>query len=243
MIAISRAVERSLLEGGVPSARIRVVRSAVDGSRLEGRDADRARASLGLPRGARVVTCAAALTSEKGHDDLLVAMSRVAPAFPDAVLLIAGEGELDGALRERARALGLGERRVRFLGRREDLPDILAASSLFVMPSRREGLGTAVLEAMWCGVPVVTTDAGGLPEAVGECGRVVPAGDARSLAGAIELALGRPKESSRLASAGRERTRLLFGADAMVDGTLAVYEELRRSETRPTRRAARRGSE
>jgi glycosyltransferase involved in cell wall biosynthesis len=226
VIAISGAVEASLLEGGVPPARIRKVRSAVNASRLEGRDADRARESLDLPRGARVITCAAALTSEKGHDDLLVAMSRVAPAFPGAVLLIAGSGELEGALRDRARALRLDERRVRFLGRREDLPDILAASSLFVMPSHREGLGTAVLEAMWCGVPVVATDAGGLPEAVGECGRLVPVGDPRALAGAIELALGDPKESRRLAVGGADRTRRLFSADAMVDGTLAVYREL-----------------
>jgi glycosyltransferase involved in cell wall biosynthesis len=235
VIAISGAVERLLLEGGVAPARIRVVRSAVDASRLEGRDADRARASLDLPRTARVITCAAALTGEKGHEDLLVAMSRVAPAFPDAVLLIAGEGELEGALRERARGLRLGDCRVRFLGRREDLADILAASSLFVMPSHREGLGTAVLEAMWCGVPVVATDAGGLPEAVGECGRLVPVGDARALAAAIELALGRPKESRTLARKGQERTRRLFSADAMVDGTLAVYEELRRSRARPSR--------
>lgn len=224
VIAISEAVRRVVIEGGVPGGRVSVVYSAVNEERFRDLDGSRVRRELGLAE-ARVVTCAAALTPEKGHEDLLVAMSRVAPEFPDAVLLLAGAGPLEGDLRERARALRLGDR-VRFLGAREDLPDVLAASDVFVMPSHSEGLGSAVLEAVWCGVPAVVTDAGGLPETVAEFGRVVGAGDPRSLATGLELALGRPEESKRLARGARRRAELLFTADAMVEGTVRVYEGL-----------------
>ena len=113
------------------------------------------------------------------------------------------------------------------LGVRDDVPDLLAASDLFVMASRFEGLCSVALEAMWCGVPVVTTDAGGLPEAVGDCGRIVPSGDSAKFAAAVVEALRDAATSERLARAARERVERQFSADALVEGTLGVYREMR----------------
>ena len=226
VIAVSRFARDVAVAGGISPARAHVVYSSVETARFEGRDGARARAALGLAESARIVSCSAALVPQKSHADLLAALPRVMGGHPDVTVLLVGTGELETPLREQARALGLSSDRLRFLGWREDVPDILAASDLFVMPSRYEGLCTAVLEAMWCGVPVVTTDAGGLPEAVGDCGRVVPAGRPDDLAAALAGALADPRGMGFLARRARARVEELFTPDVMVEGTLAVYAEI-----------------
>ena len=229
VIAISAVVRDVLVADRIPASRVRIVPSAVNTARFEKRDALRARRTLGLEQGRPLIVCPAALTAQKDHANLLEAIPRFHREFPQALVLLVGEGELEKALRKQASELGLGEDRLRFLGWRDDVPDLLAASDLFVMPSRFEGLCSAALEAMWCGVPVVTTDAGGLPEAVGDCGRLVPAGNPQALAEAMMAALRNPEESRRLAQAAAARARTKFGPDSMVEGTLAVYRELGRS--------------
>jgi glycosyltransferase involved in cell wall biosynthesis len=97
---------------------------------------------------------------------------------------------------------------------------LLAAARVFVHPSVEEGFGQAVVEAMLARVPVVVTDAGGLPEVVGDCGLVVPRDDPRALARAIRRALAGDHPSVEAAA---ERARARFSVDAMVEGTLAVY--------------------
>lgn len=226
VIAISQAVKEIIVRDGVPAEKVRVVHSAVSAGRLEGRDAERARKAIGLTGEERVLVCPAAFTSQKGHEFLIDAMPRVREKVPEVLLLLAGKGKLEGAMRERAGKLGLVPDHVRFLGWREDVPDLLAASDLFVVASRFEGLCSSALDAMWCGVPVVTTDAGGLPEAVGDAGRMVPVGEVEALAEAIVLALDDREGSLRLARAARERVERLFSVDSLVEGTLAVYSEL-----------------
>jgi len=224
VIAISEAVRAELLKAGVAEEAIRLVRSAADPRRIEGGDASRGRKALDLGDGP-VVLCVAALTEEKGHACLLEAFAKACKRLPGASLVLAGEGPLEPMLRLRAEALGIGPRVV-FAGRRDDIGDLMAASDLFVLASRQEGLGSSVLDAMWCGLPVVVSGAGGLPEAVGDCGRIVPVGDTDALARAIVEALTDRETTLRLAREGSERARRLFSPDAMVEGTLAVYREL-----------------
>jgi len=115
---------------------------------------------------------------------------------------------------------------LRWLGWREDVPALLGKAQVYVHPSMDEGLGTAAIEAMLAGVPVVTTDAGGLPEVVGDVGIVVPRGDAGALADGIRRALAGEHPSIE---AAREHARARFGVDRMVEETLTVYRQVMES--------------
>lgn len=111
---------------------------------------------------------------------------------------------------------------IRWLGQRSDVPALLAAAEVFVHPSMEEGMGQAVVEAMHAGLPIVASDAGGLPEVIGDTGILVPAGNALALAEGIRRALA--GDHPPVASAQR-RAAERFSIEAMVAGTLAAYRE------------------
>jgi glycosyltransferase involved in cell wall biosynthesis len=184
------------------------------------------RAGLGLPPGAPVALTVGSLTRQKSYHVLLDAMRVLAPRLPDAVLLIAGEGPLRAALLAQHAALGLGDR-VRFLGSRNDVPDLMEACDLMVLSSSREGLPVTLLEAMRARRAAVATDVGGNAEAVedGVTGRIVPVGDAAALAEAMAGLLGRPDWLARCGEAGHARWRERFTAGGMVRATESVYRE------------------
>ncbi len=163
-----------------------------------------------LVRGRPLLAIAARLHPSKGIDVAL----RALPLLPQAKLAVMGEGPERDALAELARDLGCGGR-VHFLGYRQDLAAIVAASDLMLVPSRAEGFGLAAVEAMAQGVPVVASDVGALPEVVGEGGVLFRSGDAVDLAHAVQLALaGR----SALSAAARSQARR-FSLDTTVRAT------------------------
>ena len=129
---------------------------------------------------------------------------------------------------DRAAELGL-EGRVHFLGHREDVPRLLRSIDVFCLSSRLEGLGTAVLDAMAAGTPVVATAGGGIPEMVedGVSGLLSPPADPGSLAAALRRALEEPGLAGRLAEGGLARVGR-FTAERMVEGTIAVYEAIQK---------------
>ncbi len=198
------------------------------------------RAALGVAADAPVALTVGSLTPQKAQDVLLEAMSLAAPRLPGAVLLVAGEGRLRDALLARHAALGLGDR-VRFLGARADVADLLEAADLMVLSSSREGLPVTLLEAMRAGRAALATDVGGNREAVadGVNGRIVPVGDAPRMAEALVELLGRPGTLAAYGRAGRERWAAAFTADGMVRATEAVYRDaLARRSSRAGRREA-----
>jgi glycosyltransferase involved in cell wall biosynthesis len=228
VVAISPAVAEALLEGGVEPGRIRTIPSAVDPAALRPRRTrDALRAEQGLGPGEPLLLALAALVRRKGLDVLLDALARLAAAGPPPRLWIAGEGPERAALERQAARAGLGER-VRFLGRREDAADLLAACDVFVMPSRREGLGVAALEAMAAGRPVVASRVGGLAAAVqeGGTGLLVPPEDPAALASALSTLLGDATLRARLGAAGPARVVAAFGAEAMVEAYEKLYREI-----------------
>lgn len=152
------------------------------------------------------VLAVGALVAHKAHDVLAAA----AALLPGVDVGVAGEGPL--------RFEGL-----RHLGQREDIAALHARARVFVQPSREEGMGQAVVEAMLSGLPVVVTDAGGLPEVVGDTGIVVPREDPVALAEGIRRALRGEHPSPE---AARARARERFSVDAMVTGSCDVYSEL-----------------
>jgi glycosyltransferase involved in cell wall biosynthesis len=151
----------------------------------------------------------------------------VAQAHPTARFLIVGDGPLRPALEREAEELGIGDQVV-FTGERQDIPRLLAAMRVFVMPSLWEGGPYTVLEAMAMAKPVVATPVGLVPDAVEDhsTGLLAPIADSAALArGVLEL-LGDELLAARLAQRGRERVVARFSLEAMIDGVVEVYREV-----------------
>jgi glycosyltransferase involved in cell wall biosynthesis len=224
VIAVSDGVARVLAQGGVPDSRIEVVRSAIDlDAARAGADPARFRAELGIGD-VPLVGTVGALVDHKDHETLVAAAALVHARRPDAVFVIAGEGERRAALVALIEARGLAGT-VRLLGFRHDVPSILAALDVFVLSSHLEGLGTTVLDAMSAGAPVVATRTGGVPEMIDDqrTGLLVPPRDPAGLAAAIGRLLDDRALAARLRDAARNAVGERFGADRMVDETLAIY--------------------
>ena len=164
---------------------------------------------------APVVVQAAMLRSEKGHRTTLDAITALKNRYPNFACVFAGSGPKEADLRRRVEKLGLVAH-VCFAGLVVPVAPLLARADVVIMPSRNEPLGLAQLEALALGVPVVVSDAGGLPETVvdGETGWVVPAGDPGAWAAAIASAVDDPKEALRRASLGGEWVRAGFSGAA-----------------------------
>ena len=226
-IAISEAIRRVLLEGGVDPARVSVVHSGIDLGRFAGVVPGRLREEFALAADAPVIGNVAALADHKGQRYLLAAMPRVLAAEPRARLFIVGEGALRPALEAQASELGI-EAAVTLTGFRTDVAQWLELFDVFVMASHLEGLCTSVLDALAMRTPVVATAAGGLPEIVidGETGLLVPPREPAALADALVRLLRDRALGRRLAEAGRRRVEKEFSVEGMVEGTLAVYDEV-----------------
>jgi N-acetyl-alpha-D-glucosaminyl L-malate synthase BshA len=158
--------------------------------------------------------------------DVVRIFERVQAEVP-SVLLMAGEGPERASAQALARRLGLQER-VRFMGRQDHIEDILSMADVFLLPSELESFGLSALEAMASGVPVVGSDAGGLPEVVKhtETGFLLPVGDVEGMA-ARTLEILKDEEHQRcLGQAGRRRAAALFSADRIVTQYEKYYEKV-----------------
>jgi hypothetical protein len=180
----------------------------------------------------------AQLMHRKGIDVLLRAMAEIHEPRP--TLLVAGDGPEAASLRALAGTLRLGER-VRFLGRRGDAGDLLAACDAFCLPSRAEGMGVAALEALGASRPVVATCVGGLGELIvdGECGLLVPAEDPAALAAAIVRLRDDRALRERLAAAGPQRVAQGFAPEQYVARHLEVYRAVLTSSAKATQTSPR----
>lgn len=230
VIALSDHVARFVARHGhVPSSKITRIYYGVDAEALlPSRSRAEVRDELGLADEQPLLICVGRLAPQKDHPTLLAALARL----PEAVtlLVVGGDPFGDGEARLKALADKLGlAGRARFLGIRHDVPDLLAASDLFVLPSLWEGLGLVFLEAMAVQLPIVASNVSAIPEVVsdGVSGWLVPPGDVPALARAIEDALRDDHDRLARGLAGSMRLAERFALPAMVDQTLAVYEQLR----------------
>lgn len=184
-----------------------------------------ARHRLGLTDNQFVIGIVARLTPQKGHKTLLSAFKLLLPGLNDPVLAILGEGELRESLEQLASNLDIKDN-IRFYGFRSDAVACLSAFDLFVHPSRWEGFGLAILEAMACGVPVISTAVSAIPELVTEeSGLLVQADNPAALADAIKVLYANPESRTRLAAGAKARTTQFFGVRKMVDATLDFYRK------------------
>ena len=244
VVAVSGAIKAVLERAGTPAERIAVVPDAIPASAEECRWAGvdeklfappsaeereslraRLRQELGLPGTAVLVGNLAALVPHKDHDTLLAAALLARMKRPDLHFLIAGTGpekeRLFGSLK-RMNLLG----KVLLIGQREPAP-LLKALDLYVQSSWGEGMGSVLLEAAACGVPIAATRAGGIPEVVvdGETGLLAPPRDPESLAVAIRKLADEPALAERLADEGRARLPR-FGLTRMAERMEEIYDSL-----------------
>jgi glycosyltransferase involved in cell wall biosynthesis len=226
VLAVSEAVARGLVQGGLCSDRVRVVHDGVP-DRLPPTDGADIAAEFGVPASAPIIGSVAALSEHKDHATLLSAMPAVLDAVPEARLLIVGEGRLRPRLESEVRGRGLGGRCV-FAGFRSDVDRLMPGFSLLCLTSRIEGLGSTLLDAMCFSRAIVATETGGTPEAVrhGETGLLVPVGDSRALTQALVDLLTDRSRREIMGEAGRRRFVSEFTSARMVERTLDVYEEL-----------------
>jgi glycosyltransferase involved in cell wall biosynthesis len=187
-----------------------------------------------LPARARTIVMVGRLTKQKGHHFMIESMASLAAQYPDLHLLLVGDGELRDELQMQVAELGLHDR-VRFLGNRHDVPVLLAASDIFVLPSLWEGLSMALLEAMASGLPVVASAVSGSVQAVlpGETGLLVPAGDVPELTKAISQLLDDPVRAQAMGVAAKRRVELEFSARKQADEHLALYRRLMADQKNP----------
>ncbi len=226
--AVSDAARAAL---GIRGDRITVVERGRDFKRLGLMSPERrasARAALSLYDGDEVLVAVGRQEWQKGHHVLLEALSELIARRPRVVLVVAGRvGTMTPMLEEQVERLGVG-RHVRFLGHRDDLPEVLAASDVFVFPSLYEGLGGSVIEAMALALPVVASDLPALREVVvpGVSALLVPANNAASLARALETVLSDAELAGRLGARGRELFINQFTIEACAPRMIDLYRRV-----------------
>ena len=231
VVGNSDAVVDFYRKAGLPGAKLARIYSGIDAGAPPAVDPAALRASFGWPPDAPLVLFVGRLMPQKAVADLVSALDLLQHVRPRVRTLIAGDGPLRAELEETSRAFRLPDK-VKFLGQREDVPALLAAADVLVLPSLYEGLPNVVLEAMRFGKPVVATAAPGTTEVVvdGETGLLVPLRTPTALARAIRTIVDDPALARRLGDAGRARVDAEFGVGAMVDQFARLYESLAKAK-------------
>ena len=238
-IAISHKIKQVMVNDGIAADRIFVVHSGIDLQRFDGMDGQHLMDEFDLKSGSPVVINVAHLAGHKGQKYLVRAIPHVLETIPDARFFIVGKGELMSELKTLAAALDIG-RALTFTGFRKDVGAFYKVADLFVMSSVQEGLGTAMLDALAQGKPVVATNAGGIPEIIkdGETGRLVAAANPQALARGIVNMLTAGEQARAMARRGQAEVKANFSIAAMVANNLAVYRRLLDSDCRRTQPSA-----
>lgn len=232
--AVGDFIRRALIDNeGVDPRRhpIGVIHNGIDPAEHRGvaspEDRAAARAALGLGPDDHVLMQVARFHPVKDHATAVAAFARVAERDPQARLVLVGDGPQRAARQAQAAELGLAGR-VRFLGVREDVPALLPAADVFLLPSLSEGISVTLLEAMAAGLPIAATEVGGNPEVVahGETGLLSPRGDAAALAQNLLLLLHDSELRRRMGEAGRRRLLERFTQERMHASYARLYEEM-----------------
>ncbi|MFQ5721376.1 MAG: glycosyltransferase family 4 protein [Candidatus Aminicenantales bacterium] len=232
IVAISQGVKKILVESGLPSSKIKVIPSGLDFTPYQkASSSNYLRREFSFADDDYLVGMIAHLADHKGHKYLIRATKLLREKAPKVKVIIVGEGPLRLELTREVRDSGV-EDIVFFLGFRQDIPRILSSLDLFVLSSYMEGLGSIILDAMACRLPVVATRVGGIPEVVthNQTGLLVPARSPSALAKAILKLYNDRELASRLGQQGYEVVHRKFSAESMAAKIVRLYEKLARNK-------------
>ena len=223
MISVSEGVKQHLISQGIKAERITAVYNGVEfpSDLISRQDA---RVKFGIAPDALVFGTVSRLTPMKGIDFSLNAFVEIVKALPKAIYVLVGDGDHAEQYKEMVRELKIDDK-VKFLGYQSNVFEPLTAMDIFLFPSLKEAMGISVVEALAVGLPVVSTNVGGLPEVVSaNVGSLVPPEDANAMAqAAVELAKGDRDQLSRDA---KDRVHGMFSVSSMLEKTNRVYADL-----------------
>lgn len=231
VIAVSQhTADHMVQDEGAPANKIHVVLNGIDFERVKLSDPEapqRVRAEFEA-MDKYLVLIVARLHPEKGHTYLFQALQQLRGQLDKPVLLlVAGQGPFEQAYRDEVRALGIDDM-VRFVGFRRDVPDLMAAADIVLLPSVAEAFGLVLTEALYVGTPVIATQVGGIPEIIedGRDGLLVPPADSAALAAAIRDLLLDPLRRRSMAGSGKAKVAQSFRYEDMVRAYENVYAGL-----------------
>jgi glycosyltransferase involved in cell wall biosynthesis len=207
---------------GIPAGKIQMIPNGIDMAPYAGaKPADLT--SFGVPLGSKTIVCVARLTEQKGVDRLVRAAPQILRQLPDHHLLLVGDGPHRPQLRDLALQLGVADH-LHFAGWQPEIPSILRACSLFVLPSRWEGMPNALLEAMACGLPVVSTRTDGVQQVLGPLldPQTVPEGTPQAIADKVVMV---SKDNDLSQHLGRQNQRRV-GDEFSLEEMVAQYQRL-----------------
>jgi glycosyltransferase involved in cell wall biosynthesis len=229
VVTSGEAVRAIVVGAGVPAGRVVSIPPGVDTRRFHpGVSGKTVRDELGLAADQPLVGLVANIRGSKGHNVFLEAAREVLRRRPDARFLVVGDGVGRAEVRRRVGDMGL-EAAVTLTGFRRDVPEVMAALDVLVLPSiRSEATSQVIPQAFAVGTPVVASTVGGSPELVrdGETGRLVPPGDARALAAAVLELVSDPARARALGRAGQRLAAERYSLDASMALTTSVYRGL-----------------
>jgi glycosyltransferase involved in cell wall biosynthesis len=227
IVCISNKIKEVLLKDGIKSDRLLTIHSGIDTDKFKGlTDASSLRSEMGIPENDVVVGTVAAIVGHKDYPNLLKAAKIVLNRKSNVTFCAVGSGSEKERIHELANRLNLGEKFI-FAGFREDIGRFLKMFDIFVLASKKEGLGTSILDAQAMGLPVVGTRAGGIPEAVHHNvnGVLVPPKNETALAEAIIELIGDESKRKKLGKAARETVKK-FDINITVAKNIELYKQL-----------------
>ncbi len=228
IVAVSNEVKKDMLRYKIPEKKIRVIDNGIALERFEKlAETKNMKNQLGFEEKIRIIGTIGNLGTEKGHIYLLEAAKQILDVVKDLKFLIIGDGRLRKQLEEKSERLGI-EKHVIFMGQRRDIPELLTAMDIFVLPSIKEGLPIALLEAMAAKRPVIATRVGAIPMVIenNETGVLVEPKDVTGLRDAIVSLVNDPGRMDLLARKGFDRVCGNFSSDEMGKKYLELYMEI-----------------
>ena len=229
VITPSQGVCDHLIAQGMSASRVPVVYNGIPARRFADlRPPDQIYQELGLSPDQPLVGMVAHLSAKKGHRYLLEAVAFLQNPYPHLACLVIGEGPLRARLAQLAARLHISDR-VHFLGYRDDAAALMQVCDVIVLPSvAKEGLGLCLIEAAFLGKPTVGSRAPGIKEAIadGQTGLLVPPGDWKALAQALDKLLSSPQLRAALGAAGKQRAHQVFSMEAHTRAIEQLYRRL-----------------
>jgi glycosyltransferase involved in cell wall biosynthesis len=222
IITISEDERREYLHRGIGNAKkVATVYNGIDTRQFPG-DGKRVRAEQGIAQGVPIVGFVGRLEQVKGPDRFVEAAKEVRAAYPQAYFVMVG----DGPMKEELMRMTRGILDFHLVGYREDIPDLMAALDLVMIPSLNDGFNLVAVEAMASSKPIVATAVGGLPEVVGDGGILVKPEDTKGLALEIIRLINAPDLRKQIGEKGRKRAEALFDWDVCLQKTLDIYHQV-----------------